>query len=119
MQNAIIILILVIILIPAVMTSVKHLKGEGDCCGGPKEKVPKKKIKGTVLYRYNVVIDGMHCTNCKNRVEKNLNLIEPVVSKVDLEKKTAVVSCYGEVDADTIRKVIEDLDFTVVSIEKV
>ena len=32
-----IIIILILILIPAIHSSIVHLKGEGSCCGGPKE----------------------------------------------------------------------------------
>ena len=67
--NWIAIVIIVIILIPAIRTTVKHMKGEGDCCGGPKEKVPKKKMDGPKLRELTVHIEGMHCQNCKNRIE--------------------------------------------------
>ena len=39
--NWIAIVIIVIILIPAIRTTVKHMKGEGDCCGGPKECIAR------------------------------------------------------------------------------
>lgn len=56
--NWIAIVIIVIILIPAIRTTVKHMKGEGDCCGGPKEKVPKKKMDGPKLRELTVHIEG-------------------------------------------------------------
>ena len=112
------IIILIIILIPAVRGCIKHFKGEGDCCGGPKEKVPRKKIKGKKLYDYVMTVEGMHCDNCKNRIIKHLNELDGVVAKVDRSTKTAVASCYGEVDAELVKKTIEDLDFTVTKMEK-
>ena len=116
--NIIIVVLLVIILIPAIRTSLTHMKGEGDCCGGPKEKVPKKKIDGQKLGDYIVQIEGMHCQNCKNRIERKLNELDGVVSKVNLEKKEARVSYYQQVDQATICDVIERLDFKVVSIRQ-
>lgn len=113
-----IVVVLVIILVPAVLSTVKHMKGEGDCCGGPREKPVKKKISGPVLRTLTVHIDGMHCQNCKNRIEKHLDDLDGVIAKVNLSKKTATVSLYQEnIDPETIRQVIERLDFTVVSIE--
>ena len=118
MQNLLIIVILLVILIPAALTAVKHMKGEGSCCGGPKEKVPRKKLDAPKLGAYQVAIEGMHCQNCKNRIEKHLNELDGVVSKVNLEKKTALVTYCRPVEPETIRKVIEDLDFTVVDLKK-
>ena len=94
------------------------MKGEGDCCGGPKEKPVKKKIDGPELRELVVYIDGMHCQNCKNRIEKHLDELDGVVAKVNLNKKQAVVSIYREIDDSVIRNVIEGLDFTVVSMEQ-
>lgn len=115
--NWIAIVIIVIILIPAIRTTVKHMKGEGDCCGGPKEKVPKKKMDGPKLRELTVHIEGMHCQNCKNRIEKHVNELDGVICKVKLNKKIAVVSLYKDVDESLIKDTIEKLDFTVVGIE--
>ena len=117
LQTVIIIIVMVIILIPAIRGTIKHMKGEGDCCGGPKEKPVKKKIAGPKLRELTVHIDGMHCQNCKNRIEKHLDELDGVVAKVNLNKKTAVVSIYKEIDDEVIRSIIEELDFTVVSME--
>lgn len=116
-QTLLIVVILVIVLIPAITSTWKHMKGEGDCCGGPKEKTVKKKIDGPKLREITVHIEGMHCQNCKNRIEKHLDELDGVVAKVNLNKKTAVVSVYKEMDDSVIRDVIESLDFTVVSVE--
>ena len=105
------------ILIPAIRTTVKHMKGEGDCCGGPKEKVPKKKMDGPKLRELTVHIEGMHCQNCKNRIEKHVNELDGVICKVKLNKKIAVVSLYKDVDESLIKDTIEKLDFTVVGME--
>ena len=115
--NWIAIVIIVIILIPAIRTTVKHMKGEGDCCGGPKEQVPKKKMDGPKLRELTVHIEGMHCQNCKNRIEKHVNELDGVICKVKLNKKIAVVSLYKDVDESLIKDTIEKLDFTVVGME--
>ena len=115
--NWIAIVIIVIILIPAIRTTVKHMKGEGDCCGRPKEKLPNKKMDGPKLRELTVHIEGMHCQNCKNRIEKHVNELDGVICKVKLNKKIAVVSLYKDVDESLIKDTIEKLDFTVVGME--
>ncbi len=117
MQNAVIIVILIVILIPAVKSTITHLKGEGACCGGPKETPVKKKIAGKPLKTLLVHIEGMQCDNCKNRIERHLDDIDGVVAKVKLSRKTAKVMLYKETDEDLIKETIEKLDFTVTGIE--
>ena len=93
------------------------MKGEGDCCGGPKEKPIKKKISGPVLREVTVHIDGMHCQNCRVRIENHLNEMDGIVAKVNLNKKTAAISVYKDVDDLEIQNTIEKLGYTVVSME--
>lgn len=66
-----------------------------------------------------VHIEGMHCDNCKNRVERHLDDIDGVVAKVNLAKKQAEVSLYKDgVPDDLIKNTIEALDFQVTSMEE-
>ena len=116
MENIIIIAILAVILFFAVRGTITHMKGEGDCCGGPKEKAPKKRIAGRPIRVLKVGIKGMHCDNCKNRIEKHLNELDGVVAHVKLARETATIKLYKEVSEDTIRSIIEGLDFKVVDI---
>ena len=62
MGNVIIVAVLAVILIIALKGSIKHLKGEGGCCGGGSTiKEPDKKLSGTVINTKVFKIDGMHC----------------------------------------------------------
>ena len=117
MENLIIVVVLIIILVPAIKSTVTHMKGEGSCCGGPKEKVPRKKLPGSPKKVYTVEIEGMHCNNCKNRIEKNLNAIDDVIAKVKLSRNTAKVEVYDSTPESVIRETIEKLDFKVKSIK--
>ena len=111
--NVIALLVICALLIPAVKSTIKHLRGEGECCGGPKEKPSKKKIKGKKLYTLEIDVSGMHCVNCKNRLEKKINeTIKMAVCKVNLEKKKAYVSCFEEIDDALIIKTIEEAGYT-------
>lgn len=116
-QSTVIFIILILIMIPAVKNTVRHMRGQGSCCGGPVEKPVKKKINGEIKGKLLIKIDGMHCTNCKNRIEKHLDELDGVIAKVNLEKKQAIVTLYQDIDVDVIKETIEGLDFTVKEIE--
>ena len=118
-SNIIIIVLLILILIPAVKGAVTHMKGEGGCCGGPKEKAPRKKLPGKPVRRLRLGIEGMHCDNCRIRIEKHLDEIDCVTARVNLAKKQAIVSIYGDVTDDIIKETVENLDFTVTDVETI
>ena len=120
MGTAIIIGILAIIVVIAVISSVKHMKGEGGCCGGggsePKQK--KKKLAGEVIATKIISIEGMHCENCKNTVEKYINQIDGASAQVNLKKNIAVVQLDRPVDDTDLRTAVARAGFTVAGIEQ-
>ncbi len=118
MTNAIIVLILVVIFAAAAKGAVKHLKGQGSCCGGGSSTVkePDKKLTGPVIKTKVFKIDGMHCENCTNRVKRAINRIDGVSARLNLRKKEALVEYDREVDDAEIIKAIEALDYKVVSV---
>lgn len=121
MANAVIIVLLVLIIIFAVKNSLKHFKGEGGCCGGGgdsvKEEIPDKKLEGTKLGEMEVSISGMHCDHCVLSVTKAVNRIPGASAKVNLRKKTAVVSYDRDVSKEEIRRAIEAEGFQVTGIQ--
>ena len=114
-----IIVIVAVVVFFAIRSSVKHMKGEGGCCGGDSSSVkePDKKLSGTVIKTKVFMIDGMHCENCTNRVKRAINRIDGVSAKLNLKKKQAVVKYEKEVEDDTLIKEIEDLGYKVVSVQ--
>ena len=66
-------------------------------------------------YDFKVLIEGMHCTNCSGKVEKNLNEIDGVEATVDLKKKTAFVFADSD-KKEIIKNKIEELGFSVTDI---
>ena len=113
MGTAIIIVVLVIIVIFAVKSGIKHGKGEGGCCGsGGTMKEDKKVLAGDIIATKLVTIEGMHCDNCKNS-------IDGAACEVNLKKKTAAIQLDKPVDDDLIRRTIERLDFKVVDIKTI
>ena len=65
----------------------------------------KKKLKN-IIGQKRVQIEGMTCEHCKNRVENALNRLEGVSAKVNLKKKTAVVSMEKEVEDMQLQKAV-------------
>lgn len=116
MSDVIIIFIMVILIIVGIRSTVKHFKGEGGCCGGGSSvKVKRKKLKQVVKQR-TVMIEGMTCKHCKARVESRLNELDGVSAKVNLKKKTAVVSMEKDVEDEVIKKAIENAGYEVVEV---
>ena len=115
LSNALVIAILAVVLFMALRGSIKHLAGEGGCCGGgdSAKKEPDKKLSGPIIKTMVFKIDGMHCENCSNRVKRTINRLDGVSAKVNLRKKEAVVRYEQDVDDEVITKEIEDLGYKV------
>lgn len=79
MTDGIIVGILIIVSFFALRTSVKHLKGQGACCGGSSTPKQKRKVIKSVHIRKWLVLEGLHCENCKNRVE-NMRVNNPNIN---------------------------------------
>lgn len=96
MKTVITVIVIVAILVFALKGSVKHMKGEGDCCGGGSGNKPKKvkakHLEDPVIGQITLYIEGMTCEHCVNRVAEALNSIDGVSAKVNLHKKNATVS---------------------------
>lgn len=118
MGNIIIIAILMIFIVFALRGSYLHFKGESGCCqGGSGQKPVKKKLRGPIIAKKVIVIEGMHCNSCKNRVENQLNQIDGALAKVNLKKKIAVVSMERMIPDMLLTHEIEKMDFKVIEIE--
>ena len=117
-STLIVLLIVIVISVFAIRNSIGHFKGEGGCCGGGETILPdEKQLTGQKIGEKTVHIEGMHCENCKNRVERAINRIDGAVGKVNLKKNIAVVSFEREVSDEEIRKAVEEQDYKVLSIE--
>lgn len=78
----------------------------------------KKLIKGDILMKKTVNIEGMCCAHCAKRVEDKLATAQNVISvDVKLKKNIAVIRSREEVNDDEITALITDAGYKVVSIE--
>lgn len=120
MANVVIVVIIAVIVIFASREAIKHMKGEGGCCGAgsdPVEEEPDKELDGDILGTKEINIEGMHCKHCSNSVKRSLNKLDGVSAKVDLSKNKAIVSFTRQVEDDELRMAVERLDYKVVSIK--
>jgi len=89
----------------AVLKENEH--AENVCCN-KEEKEMTKTMK----------INGMMCGHCEARVKKTLEALEQVSEAVvSHEAGTAVLTLNAEISNEELKKVIEDQDYEVVSIE--
>lgn len=118
MGTLIVVAVLVCVVLFAFRGSLGHLKGEGGCCGGGGDQIraEEKALENPILGRKLIRIEGMHCDNCKNSIERRINKIEGAACKVDRKKKLAVISYDRELKEEELRMAIELLDFQVISI---
>ncbi|MDE7253848.1 MAG: cation transporter [Acetatifactor sp.] len=106
MENAIIILTLIVIAVLAIKPTIKHFKGSGGCCGGG-DYQPKKKKLGKIIQKKTFQVKGMHCEHCCRRVEEAVNEIAGVSAQVKLKKGIVIVSYEKPVDDGIIVHKIE------------
>lgn len=117
MENIIIIGILLVMIAVGIRSGAKHFKGEGGCCGGGSTVKKKRKKLKNVIAKKTVVVEGMTCEHCRDRVERSIDEIEGAAGKVNLRKKEAVVSMEREVTDEEIRAAIERAGYKVERIE--
>lgn len=78
--------------------------------------VENKIKKGDKKMKKKVIIDGMSCDHCKNRVEKEFNKINGVKAFVNLEEKSLTLEMEEEILDEKIKEIVENLDYTFVKI---
>lgn len=113
LDNLVVALIITIMVIVAVVPTIKHLKGKGDCCGGSDYKPKKKKLKN-IVDRKIFKIEGMHCQSCCNRVTEAINDISGVSARVNLKNQTVMVSYSKNVEDKTIIMAVEKAGYKVI-----
>ena len=115
MANFILVCALLLLVFFALRSARKHFRGEGGCCGGAGTVREKKKLTAPRIGEKTVRIEGMHCENCRNRVEHAVNRLDGAVCRVNLRKKTARISYSVPVSDETLRETIEALGYEVQS----
>ena len=82
----------------------------------PESTVFQSQGKEENTVNKTIHIDGMMCTHCTGRVEEALNDLPGVEATVDLDSKSAAVTCTPDVSDDTLRQAVEDAGYHVTGI---
>ena len=82
----------------------------------PESAVFQSQGKEENTVNKTIHIDGMMCTHCTGRVEKALNDLPGVEATVELDSKSAAVTCTPDVSDDTLRQAVEDAGYHVTGI---
>lgn len=106
MENIIIIAVLAVAAVIGALYTVKHFRGRGGCCGGGSFRTRRKRLKN-VLYQKNFPVEGMHCENCKNRVEEIINDMPDLAGRVNLKKRELTVFYAAQIDDELIKARLE------------
>lgn len=117
MGTYIVVGILIIIVVAALLGSKKHLKGEGGCCGGAGDVKIKPKHLDSIVATKKLLIEGMSCVNCQNRIENSLNGMAQVNAKANWKKGEAVVKLGADIPEEELREAVEKLGYKVTSID--
>lgn len=117
MSNYIIAALLIVILFFSVRSSIKHFRGESSCCGGSTYKARPKKLN-TVIGQKTVLVEGMSCQHCVNRVMEAVNSLDGASAIVKLKKGLVIVSMERPISNETIKAAIEGAGYTVTEIKE-
>ena len=116
MENGIVIAILVVTLFIALRNAVKHFARAEGCYGGKVYRTKKKR--SGAKFRKIFVIDGMHCENCKRKLEQCINGREDTVGKINLKKAELTVYSVREISNAEIQTIVARAGFSVSEIKE-
>lgn len=98
------------ILAVMVLPYIKKIKRGENCCGTRNVKVKKKRLRrpaGTFI----LVVEGMHCENCRRAVTEAVNGLEGYAAKVDILTKECRVTYERKPDIEMVIKQIRQAGF--------
>lgn len=116
MTDIIIIAIIAVFVAIGVRSTIKHFKGESSCCGGGSSVKTKKKKLKSVIATKTMIVEGMTCEHCRNRVERCINDIDGAAARVNLKKKEVTVSLDREISEEELCNAVQKAGYEVVSI---
>ena len=122
---ATIIIILAILLIAfAVYSTVRKMRGKAksSCCGSPEVKTVKKVAdtdESHYPHRYEVGIEGMHCSNCARAVENALHEKEGVWATVELGRNRAIVRTKQEMSGSDFAEALQNTSYNVTAFKEI
>jgi len=114
MTDIIITATLIAVVAFSICRTVRHFTAKSGCCGSGDYR-PKKKKLTNVIRTKTFIIEGMHCKNCKMRIEDSVGDINGVSADADHIKGTLTVSYAEDVDDSLIIERVERAGFAVIA----
>ena len=110
--------VIAVLITIGIFSAFKHFKGKGGCCGGGSREIEEKPktLSEPIIMTKLMRIEGMHCTNCKNTIERRLNRLDGVLCQVDLKTSVAEIQLCREISDKELSFIIAQLDFNVTEI---
>ena len=112
MGNYLIAIVLLALVAVSVSSTIKHFQGKSSCCGGGDYKIKRKKLE-KILYQKTYIVEGIHCENCKKRIEETVNDISDVSGTVDFKKRELTVTFAKDVDDEIIKTKISKAGYKI------
>ena len=115
-MTVIIVICAIVLVAFAVYSTVKKMRGKSksSCCRTPEVKAVKK-VEDTdeshYPYRYEVGIEGMHCSNCARAVENALNSMDGIWAGVELGRSRANVRAKQEMTQSDFVEALRDTSY--------
>jgi len=123
MGEIIIYIVLALVVAGAVWGTVRRIRHGSSCCG-EHEPAPKKvraadTNKAHYSFKYELDVDGMHCSNCARRVENSFNKNPGLWAKADIGQKKVEVLSKSPVSEAEMRQIVSDAGYTMLAIRKI
>ncbi len=95
MENALIVVALLALVGLAVFGTVRRIRRGSSCCGTrtPAEKkvAVRDRNKKNYPFVYNLLVDGMYCSNCARRIENAFHSGEGRWAKADIGRREVIL----------------------------
>ncbi|MBR2524163.1 MAG: cation transporter [Clostridiales bacterium] len=120
--SIIVYVVLALIIAFAVWGTVKRIRHGSSCCG-EREAAPKKiKVSDTdkshYPYTYELIVDGMHCSNCARRIENAFNAIDGMWARADIGMKQVGLMSKKELNEEYCRQIVSEAGYTLLSVKQ-
>ncbi len=121
-MTTIIVLCAIVLVAFAIFNTVKRMRGKSksSCCGTPEVKTLKKvddMDESHYPYRYEVGIEGMHCSNCARTVENALNSMDGIWASVELGRNRANVRAKQEMAEGDFMEALKNTSYKITAFE--
>lgn len=123
-MSALIITVGLLLIAYAIYATVQKARGKAksSCCGSAETVLPKPvddMDESHYPFKYNVVIDGMTCSNCASRVQNAINAGGDMWAHVNLGRHRAEVLAKSEKTENDFVRLLGNTGYKVAGVEEV